>query len=61
MSMFNTIFIICLLISPVAFIACSSNTQMIVVSTQIPGNNTLLIEHECSEAKCGTFIQTAET
>jgi hypothetical protein len=38
---------------------CAAQTY--VIQTQLPGNNTLLVEHECGAAVCGNFIDTQET
>lgn len=38
---------------------CAAQTY--VIQTPIPGNNTLLVEHECDQPTCGNFIDTQET
>jgi hypothetical protein len=50
-----------ILLVTMPLIACSQSQPVLVIQTQIPGNQTLLVEHECSLAACGTFIQTSET
>lgn len=51
--------LIILCIGLVFVVACQGQTY--VIQTQIPGNNTLLVEHECGAGFCGNFIDTQET